>query len=170
MVIKSLFDEELVQFIQCWWGSNIALGFKGDPRVPYESNKAIERCYNWAANTGVTRGRLHWMYDRSSIGYVVTCQADLLRGLINQFRADIIMSREIKPLEERWQEDEEKDTAEVIISYDEPKIEAMATERANRFIAERVEQDNFLNGLISNLAPVYSIGHMHRVQGGGGSE
>jgi hypothetical protein len=162
MKIKTLWDEESVRFIQCWWGSNIALGFKGDPTTPVESLAAIERCYNWASNTGVTRGRLHWLYDTASIGYVVSCPADLLRGLISQFRADIIMSREVPPLTDAFVEDEEKDTAETIIEYDDPRIEGMATERAHRFMAERIEQDNFLNSMVHSSGPVYSLGNMAR--------
>jgi hypothetical protein len=149
MKVKSLNDESEVKFLITWWGNGIALGFKGEL-------KAIERCYNWASNTGVTRGILHWIYDIASIGYVLTNQNDLMKGLIAQFRAEIIMSKEIPLLEDRIEEE----TQEIIIEYNEPLIHKMAVEKANEFMKSKIVVENFMNNSSTPEGPVYSIGHL----------
>jgi hypothetical protein len=158
MSINSLALEVGVAFILAYWGGGLALGFKADPRRPLISQEAIQRCFNWAFNTGVTRGRLHYVYDKSAIGYVFTSHADLLKGLIAQFRAEIIMSREVPPIKDDYDDD-----LGAIIEYDEALIERMATERATRFMEERVVYENFLSNLTTSLAPVYEVGAMTRV-------
>lgn len=159
MLINSLASEVGVAFIIAYWGNGLALGFKADPKRPLIAQEAIQRCFNWACNTGVTRGRLHHVYDKSAIGYVLTTHADLFKGLIAQFRAEIIMGREVPPLVDK----EDEETGGWDIQYDEPLVERMATERANRFMEEQVSYDNFLSNLTTSLAPVYGVGNLTRV-------
>lgn len=153
MIVHSLLDESQVQYLQCWWGNGLALGFKGDPA-------AIERCYNWAVNTGVTRGRLLWLYDRESIGYVYTNHDDLMKGLLAQFRADVIMGREVPLL----RDEENEETGEVTIEYDEGAIDALVQARVTLFIAERLINENFMSSMSDSLAPIYGYGHLARTE------
>ena len=149
MKVKSLNEESGVQFLTTWWGNGISLGFKGDP-------EAIERCYNWASNTGVTRGMLHWIYDKSSIGYILTNEKDLWKGLIAQFRAEIIMSKQIPLLKDGIDEE----TQEIITEYNEPLIHKIASEMAAKFYKEKIIIENFMSNTATSYGPIYSIGHL----------
>lgn len=157
MSIPSLAEEVGVAFIICYWGGGLALGFKTDPRRPDISKGAVERCLNWAFNMGVSKGDVCRVYDRSSIAYVYTNHADLLKGLIAQFRAEAIMRRELPPLVDEWPEDVDAP----LLEYDESGYDRLATERAHRFMAERIEYEPFLS-TIHSIAPVYGVGHMAR--------
>jgi hypothetical protein len=161
MSITSLSAEVGVAFVIAYWGAGLALGFKADPRRPLAAQEAIQRCFNWAVNTGVTKGGLSYVYDESAIGYVCTTHEDIMKGLIAQFRAEIIMAREVPPLVDEWPEDSEDGP---VIEYDEPLIESMATARAQAFLRDRVTYEPFLaNTVTTSLAPVYGLGSLARV-------
>ena len=162
MSITSLSAEVGVAFVICYWGAGLALGFKADPRRPLLAQEAIQRCFNWAVNTGVTRGGLQYVYDKSAIGYVCTTHADIMKGLVAQFRAEIIMGREVPPILDEWPEDSDEGP---VIEYDEDRILSLATERATTFLRERVTYDNFMMNTVAttSLAPDYGMGNLVRV-------
>lgn len=151
MKVRSLNDEAGIQFITGWWGNGIAFGFKGDL-------DGINRCYNWASNMGVTHGRLHWLYDRESIGYILTTNEALLKGLTMQFRGEIIMGKEIAPIKDYIDEV----TDEVVLEYNETMIDALARERAEIFVHEKIINDNFMSNSVNSLGPIYSMGNFDR--------
>jgi hypothetical protein len=140
--------EETGKFFISRWGPTLALGFRGEPDF-------IFRISNWANNTGVSKGATHWLYGmRNQFGYVtVKDRAAILRGLAAQFRAEIIMSKEIPPLIDRWDDE----TESPVIEYDEARIDALANARANQFMDTRITKDNFLQTNNVGLAPVYSL-------------
>lgn len=149
--VVSLFDEP-VTFMLALWGAGLALGFKGEA-------SAIERCYNWAANTRVTRGELKWLYSADAgIGYVyVACRDDLIAGLVAQFRAELIMARAIPPLKDEWLLDEDGDEIAHLLEYDETQLAALAGAKATRFLDEKLVHENFTGGRLPDLAPIYSV-------------
>jgi hypothetical protein len=137
------------------YGANIALGFKGDPGF-------IERCYNWAVNTGVVHKgqRLCWFHEAVTGKLAYVCPksvAAIERGLALQFRAEIIQSREIPPLKEGWTEDDE-----LILELDEARIDELAGRRAKAFMAERLIRDSFVLGRPQGVGDVYSLGSLWR--------
>lgn len=138
------------------YGENLALGFKGDPDF-------IERCYNWATNTGVIGkgARLNWYYERITgrLAYVCPKNVDvILAGLKLQFRAEIIMAHEVSPLHDRTQDDDWEGEGEMRIGYDEDKIDSLAAQRADAFMRDHVIRDSFVLDKLTQTAPIYSLG------------
>ena len=137
------------------YGANLALGFKGTPDF-------IERCFNWAVNTGVVHKgqQLNWFYEAVTGKLAYVCPksvAAIERGLALQFRAEIVQSREIPPLKEGWTEDDEWE-----LELDETKIEDLARARARAFMAERLIRDNFVIARPQSVGTVYSLGSLWR--------
>ena len=153
MKIKSLFEEDSIKFVTAWWGNNIALGFKGNTNNVDESLRAINRCYNWATNTGVTPGRLQWLYDKASIGYILTTHDKMVRGLFVQFRAEVIMNRLVNPIKDYI----DPETESAVIEYDESAIDILANAMTERFMNEKITPENFLTANVSSTAPIYSM-------------
>lgn len=139
---------ETGKFYLSRWGPTLAFGFRGEPDF-------IRRISNWANNTGVSKGETRWVYGMSNqFGYVITKdRATILRGLAVQFRAEIIASKEIPPLVDRWDDE----TESPVLEYDENRIDALAAARAAQFMEERVVKDSFLQSASTGLAPVYSL-------------
>ena len=147
MSILSLADES-VQFLLCSHGSCLALAFRGD-------SLAIQRCFNWACNTGVSRGELLWIYlGGQSIAYIfVKDRATIIAGLAAQFYAEIILNKEIPPLVDRRNEESD----EIELEYNEEKINSLANFRAQEFFDKRIEFDNFLDRIPLEDAVVYDL-------------
>lgn len=138
-------------FLLSSYGENLALGFKGTPDF-------IERCHNWAVNTGVIGlgQSLHWYYERVTGKLAYVCpknHAAIERGLALQFRAEIIQAKEIPPLKEGWTEDDEFE-----LELDEKRVDALANQRAKTFMAENVIKDSFVLGRSQSVGDVYSFG------------
>ena len=140
--------EETGKFYISRWGSTLAFGFRGEPDF-------VNRMSNWANNTGVSKGRTLWVFGmRGQFGYVtVKDRATILRGLATQFRAEIITSKEIPPLIDRWDDE----TESPVLEYDEMKIDALAAARAEQFMETKVMKDHFLQSNSTGLAPIYSL-------------
>lgn len=137
------------------YGNNLALGFKGEPDF-------IERCYNWTVNTGVIGkgARLTWYYERFTGRLAYVCPKSkeaIIKGLILQFAAEIIQSREIPPLKDIYKED-----IGPILELDEIAIEKLASSRAELFMLEHVVQDDFVLNRPASLGEVYSMGPVRR--------
>lgn len=150
-------SDESVTFLLCMFGRGLVLGFKGDHR-------SVERCYNWAANTGVTKGALMWVYgskgggDRGGLGYVF-CESrdDLREGLIAQFRAEAIVRGEVLRTREEWSLDDDGDEVDVLITYDEDHLHSLAAARADRFLADKIVHESFLLGRPRGVADIHSM-------------
>lgn len=147
--MTSIHDDE-GEWLLSSYGLNLALGFKGTPEF-------IQRCFSWATNTGVIhKGQsLNWYYEAVTGKIAYVCPKDVAaieRGLALQFRAEIIMNREIAPLKEGWTENDEWE-----LEYDEPAIERLAGQRARQFMEERVVRDNFVLGWPQDVGTVYSV-------------
>lgn len=140
--------QEQGRFYISRWGPTLAFGFRGEPEF-------VTRMSNWANNTGVSKGPTRWVHGmRNEFGYVIVKNREtILRGLAAQFRAEIIASREIPPLVDRWDDE----TESIMLEYDESRIDALAAARAEAFMTERVVKDSFLQNDNTGLAPVYSL-------------
>lgn len=137
------------------YGANLALGFKGTPDF-------IERCFNWAVNTGVVHKgqRLCWFHEAVTGKLAYVCPksiAAIERGLALQFRAEIVLSREIPPLKEEWTEDDE-----FVLELDEERLDELAGQRAKVFMAERLIRDSFVLGRPQGVGEVYGLGSLWR--------
>ena len=143
--------DEPVQFLLSFYGCGLALGFKG-------SADAVERCFNWASNCGVSKGQLWHLYDRgNSMAYVFVQNRDvLLAGLIKQIRAELIMSHEIPPLVDRIN----PETDEIELEYDEALLDQIATIRATDFLTNHITLDNFAGRIPIEAAPIYGLGQV----------
>lgn len=141
-------SQEQGRFYISRWGPTLAFGFRGEPEF-------VNRMSNWASNTGISKGGTRWVYGmRNQFGYVIVKdRATILRGLAAQFRAEIIMSREVPPLVDRWDDETESS----VLEYDENRIDSLAAARAAQFMEERVVKDSFLQSTNTGLAPVYSL-------------
>ena len=153
----SLFDERVV-FLLAIWGEGFALGFKGRDQA------ALERCYNWAQNTRVTKGELQWIYSSDAdIAYVYLASLDTLRkGLIAQFRAEAILRNEVLRLRDEWLVDEEGDEVEPVVEYDEEHLHALASAKADRFLAEKLVHEAFMAGEPIDHGCVLNVYSPHR--------
>ncbi len=140
--------QEQGRFYISRWGPTLAFGFRGEPEF-------VTRMSNWANNTGVSKGPTRWVHGmRNEFGYVIVKNREtILRGLAAQFRAEIIASREIPPLVDRWDDE----TESPVLEYDENRIDSLAAARAEQFMTERVTKDHFLQNDNAGLAPVYSL-------------
>jgi hypothetical protein len=149
---KMTLQNESGKFLLSFYGNILALGFKGEKDF-------IRRCHNWAHNYSITSGGLHWFYEQGgALAYVlVKSRDDILRGLAQQFRADIIISREILPLKEELNYEFDPENEESALKYNEKKIEKLAWERAENFFKERVELENFLSRIPTSIAPAYEV-------------
>lgn len=137
-------------FMLSTYGNNLALGFKGESSFIY-------RCFNWAVNTGVIGlgAQLNWYYERETGRLAYVCpknQAAILAGLMLQFRAEIIGAKEIAPIEDLYDDDNGP-----ILVLDEEKIDALASQRASKFMIDHVIRDSFMLNRPASMGNVYSV-------------
>ncbi len=138
-------NDEKEKFYLCKYSGEYALGFRGDADF-------IRRSCNFILNNSISNRRLHKFYECFAY-IIIETKEKLIEGLINQFRGEIILNREVPYLSEKFDED----TQEFVTRHDDAKIESLATERAHRFMNERIIYENFmmLNAEIST--PAYEI-------------
>lgn len=140
--------EETGEFLLSYYGAQMALGFKGDLAF-------INRCFSWAENTGVIgRGAgVHWFYGvDGKLGYVCPPdKATIRKGLIAQFRTEIIQSNRVAKIRDIWSEEEGLD-----IEYNEEAVNQLAEQKADEFMAIRIKHDCFLATDPKNIAPIYA--------------
>lgn len=138
----------------CSYGNTFTLALQGT--LPF-----ITRWYNWAVNTCTIGSHvpLNWYLgkpqDNQTVSLAYICprtREDVLRGLARQFRWEIIRDKEVPALEDRWDEE----TGPVLV-YDEPKIEQLATERAEAFLANHVTVDSGILARTRDIGPVYEV-------------
>lgn len=145
--VTSIMDET-GEFLISYYGAQMALGFKG----PLDF---IRRCHNWVENTCVIGkgASLHWFYgEDGNMAYVCPqSKEDIRRGLILQFRAEIITNKEIPLLKSEYDEE-----IGLTIEYDEEKIEALAAQRADYFMENRIKHDYFLANDPKNIGHIYN--------------
>lgn len=143
-----LLAQETGKFFTSRWGPTLAFGFRGEPDF-------IRRVSNWINNTGLSKGTPRWVFGMEKrFGYVIVKdKAAISSALAAQFRAEIIMAKEVPPLVDRWDDE----TESPVIEYDESRIDALAAARAAQFMEERVVKDSFLQSSNTGLAPVYSL-------------
>lgn len=141
------FIQESGQFLVSRWGSNLALGFKGDKSF-------IERSHAWAINTGLSQGELKWVYGvGGKIAYVtVKSREKIKKAVTMQIRADIISDKEVPLLPDEI----DPKTGSTSIVFNDPVIDSLAAERAERFM-EKIEDQPFLEDRHTGLAPVYAF-------------
>ncbi len=143
-------------FLLSVYGANYALGFKGD-------SSFINRCYNWATNTGVVHkgARLLWYYEKDTGRLAYVCPksvSKIIEGLKLQFRAEIIASREIPPLRDELVESEDEAVEPVYhLEFDETGIEKLSAQRADEFMSAHVMKDNFVLDRPVSIAPIYAF-------------
>lgn len=144
------FAEESGSFLLSRFGKIFALGFKG-------SHEFVQRSHAWAINTGLARGELRWAHATCGETPYVTVKdrARLTRAITDQIRADIVMRKEVKPLEDRW----DNETESPVTVWDESQIDELAASRAEQFFASHIKLDNFMAADTRNarLAPVYTM-------------
>lgn len=140
--------DETGDFLISYYGAQMALGFKG----PLDF---IRRCHNWAENTCVIGkgASLHWFYgEDGNMAYICPqTREDIHRGLVSQFRAEIIRDKEVPLLKNEYDEDSGWD-----IEFDEAEIEKLAIQRADDFINNRIKQDYFLVNDPKNIGYIYN--------------
>jgi hypothetical protein len=140
---RTLLDETLVgQFLLSFYGRNLALGFRGPKDF-------VERGGNMAYNSGMTNGRLHWLHN--TLGYILTDEERLMKGLKRHFYGEIIMNGEVPHLKC------EVNDEGVEIEYDEPYLNKLAEERARAFREDHIESLNFMMYHAASLAPIYAL-------------
>lgn len=134
-----------------YWGRRVALGFHGTADF-------VERGFNLAHNRGMTalHGRLHFPFcGEQTYGYVVVEDREAIRrGLISQFRSEIVANGEAVILREILDEE----TGEYTVEFDEDQIAALAAQRAEHFLTNVIITDHFLAHFAEErkgLAPVY---------------
>lgn len=119
----------------CSHSCGIAFAFEGDPGF-------IRRWYNFAVNTGIIgeNAQLHYYLERQEGNLAYVCAASrevVLRGLVSQFRWEIIRDREVPLLVNRI--DPETELPE--IEFDEAKIDELAVTRAQAFMRDHIKTD-----------------------------
>lgn len=145
------------------YGSNLALGFKGDPSF-------IERCFNWASNTGVLRpgAQLYWYYGEGGrLAYVCPKSLKAIKlGLFRQFQAEIILNKEV-PLkadhsrDDEWMEaNEGKDLP--IVEHEDYKIARLAAQRAGQFLKDHMIHDSFFLRRNESVLMPFGMGSNNR--------
>lgn len=169
----SLIDDLSNGFLYiCAYGTRgSALGFRGDESF-------IERWFNWAKNRGVISdlGKLIRPYPGQSIAYIIAYDDandtemsngvnKIIAGLTAQFRSEIIMNGEIKPLCECFSE-EEGWSAE----FDEETIGKLARERAQDFYQNHISREDFLKRYDEAVAPIYEVTGNRTGEGSGWDE
>lgn len=155
-------------FMLSTYGAHYALGFKGTPDF-------IHRCFNWAVNTGVVGkgGQLMWYYEAETGRLAYVCPKSLKaikNGLYLQFQAEIIMNREIAPLEDRSRDDEwiEKHHVEESFDgtptskYDDWKIARLAARRVKEFMKDHIIKDSYFLHRPESLGNIYGLAHKGR--------
>lgn len=157
MTIKLSDEPALGNLYLCSYSSGIALLFEGDEDF-------IQRWYNWAVNTGLlgSLSRLNrWAHPRGSVGYVIirakwftdpvsreTTRYEPMEQIQNaltaQFRAEMIMNREIAPLQDRWSDE----TCEYTLEYDEVRLARESRARAAAFLDTHFKRSG---GILNNV-------------------
>lgn len=146
-------------FMLAHYGSNLALGFKGEPDF-------IRRCFNWAMNTGVIRsaGQLSWYYEQDTgrLAYVCPKSMKAIKmGLFLQFQAEIILNKEIQLLVDHSRDDEwieeNKETVIPIVQHQDQKIARLAAKRVKEFMKDHVIFDSFFLKRIESVAMPYGL-------------
>ncbi len=144
------------------YGEHLALGFRGSPDF-------IQRCFSWAVNTQVIGlgAQLNWFYGRDGrLAYICPKSVDvILTGLRLQFRAEIIAAREVPLLEDHTGDDEWEGDAETRLVYDEERIAALASQRADAFMLEHTMRDSFVLDKLTSIAPTYELGYLRADSG-----
>jgi len=143
------------------YGSNLALGFQGTPDF-------IERCFNWAVNTGVVgRGaRLSWFQGIEAGKLAYICPQGLKsieKGLYLQHRAEIIMTREFPLVADHTRNDEYVGHPNRLIQYDR-RVSTLAKERTAAFVRDCIIHDAFLAKRPESIGHVYGLGSHSRAE------
>ena len=156
----SIAEEEEGTFHLSYFGSQMALGFKGTP-------KFIERGYNWSLNTGVTNGQIHYLYNRFS--YVIvknfkskqkgeekkilkTCKEVILEALQSQFSAEIKLSGEIMPIKSGFDKDDNFE-----LEHNEKAVQKLAFEKSKDFFNNEIVHENFMAKRDKSVADSYEF-------------
>lgn len=133
------------QFLLSYYGNQFALGFKG-------SKQFIEKSYNLCSNHSISTGRL--IYFQSDFSYILTTKKKIINGLKNYFINELKVNKILPLIKDEIVEDEDKDSIDYIIEYNEEAISKIAQEKTENFILKYIKEDNFMvpiNKEISNL-------------------
>lgn len=134
-----------------------ALGFQG-PRA------FINRCFNLCINRGIVfpkaRMSFTWFRGVKTWYLFAPSRERILVGLAAQFRSEMIMNEEVKPLVNLSTEDSEG-AITTELEFDEDALAIAATQRAEAFFAGTIVHQHFMNHQEGNddetLAPVYAF-------------
>lgn len=124
-------ENETGEFVLSQYGSCQALGFRGNQEF-------IERCQNFAINFGLSGGKLYRESD--TMAYVVTNNEKILNAFKLYFYCQTIRNKEI-PVEINEENDFEP-------KFDEALAEQRALEKAQKFISEKIIQENFMSSIV----------------------
>jgi len=136
----------------CFYGKGMALGFRGNKNF-------VNRCLNWAVNSGATKHNAELQssyYGDSYIEYVLCPKKDkFLNALKEQFVHEIILNNEVPPLIPFMAAEEDSDAIEAV--YDDEAIENLAARRVEAFMHNEdcVVLEQFMTKNHVSIGPVY---------------
>lgn len=145
------------------WGENLALGFKGSP--PY-----IQRCFNWAVNTGVVSkgARLNWFHEAVTGKLAYVCPKSrraIRRGVLLQLWAESRMAAaaevratKVSSTLATFVSETEDDGWEVRLHH--WPLARAAVRQARAFMEDHIVRDSFVLDRAGGLGNVYSVGSL----------